>query len=172
MKTLILLRHAKSSWEDRDLADFDRPLAPRGRKAASKVGRALAERGWTPDRVLLSPAARTRQTWDSIAAEMGDVRPDIRLDETLYAAPPGALLAALRKTSEDVADLLLIGHNPGLEELARDLSGDGSEPGALAQMIRKFPTAAFARLTFTGQWRTLDIGLARLLEFLRPKELY
>jgi phosphohistidine phosphatase len=170
MKQLLLLRHAKSSWDDPALADFDRPLAPRGRKAAPRMGRELAARGWLPQSVLASPAARTRETWSLVAAELPGPA-TATFPKALYMATPERLLNHVRKIPESVSALLLIGHNPGLEAFARRLAASGSEPEALARLTEKFPTAALARLVFEGEWARLDFAGARLTNFLPPKYL-
>lgn len=170
MKQLLLLRHAKSSWDDASLADFDRPLAPRGREAAPRMGREIARRGWLPALALVSPAARTRETWALVAAEF-PARPQDSFPDSLYAASAQTLLTAIRQTPESVGTLLVIGHNPELEELARQIGGDGSDARALARLGEKFPTAALARFKVEGKWAKLDAGSARLTHFLRPKEL-
>jgi phosphohistidine phosphatase len=169
MRQLLLLRHAKSSWDDPALDDFDRPLAPRGRKAAPKIGLELARRGWLPDLALVSPAARTRETWEMLA--VGPQKPAAIFPEPLYEASAQTLLGEVGQVSDSVRVLLLIGHNPGLEDFARRLAGDGSDAKALARLRRKFPTAALARFTFDGRWPELECGAARLSHLLLPKDL-
>ena len=117
MKKLLLLRHAKSSWDDPALADFDRPLAPRGLEAAPLIGREMARRGWIPQKALVSPALRTRDTWRLAAAEW-PVRPEAEFAHSLYEASAQDILAEIRATAKAVTALLIVGHNPGLEELA------------------------------------------------------
>ena len=170
MKTLLLLRHAKSSWEDAGLADFDRPLAPRGLKAAPRMGRELARRGWLPDAVLVSPALRTRQTWELVAAELPDP-PAAEFAKGIYDASADRLLAEVRKTPETADNLLVICHNPGLEDFSGSLASAASESGALTRLREKFPTAALARFVFDGEWNELRPGAARLTHFLRPGDL-
>lgn len=170
MKTLLLMRHAKSSWDDPSLADYDRPLAPRGLKVAKRIGRELAVRGWLPDRALVSPAARTRKTWKLISAELPG-KPKVDFPETLYATPAEKILAEIRKAPKKADTLLVLGHNPGLEDLARQLAGEESDADPLERLRKKFPTAALARLAFTGEWRDLKPNSARLTHFLTPKEL-
>ncbi|QKV17133.1 SixA phosphatase family protein [Oricola thermophila] len=170
MNTLLLLRHAKSSWDDPLLEDFDRPLARRGREAAPAMGRLMAERGWLPDLALVSPAARARETWALLAAALpAPVEP--RLEPSLYMAAPEEILALLRALDTTPETVLVIGHNPGLEECAALLAAPGSDPRALARMRRKFPTAALARFAFEGPWSALGSRGARLLDFLKPKDL-
>jgi phosphohistidine phosphatase len=170
MKQLLLLRHAKSSWGDASLADFDRPLAPRGREAAPRMGREIARRGWLPDLALISPAARTRETWALVAAEF-PARPKDSFPDGLYAAPAETLLAEIRQTPESVGTLLVIGHNPGLEDLARQIAGDASDAKALARLGEKFPTAALARFKVEGKWAKLAAGGAKLTHFIQAKDL-
>lgn len=170
MKTLLLLRHAKSSWDDPALADDQRPLAERGRKAAPRMGREIAARAWLPDRVLVSPAVRTRQTWELVAAELPGA-PDAAFPQNLYMGTPEQLLAEIRQAPEEVATLLVIGHNPGMEALAKRLAGADSDRAALAQMEKKFSTAALAVFTFNEPWADLRFGKARLAEVRRPKDL-
>lgn len=170
MKTLLLLRHAKSSWDDTALADFDRPLAKRGRGAASRMGKELAARGWLPDAVLVSSATRTRQTWALVEAELPEA-PKAIFSKALYMAAAGRLLQHTRKAPETAATLLLLGHNPGIEEFAALLAGAGSDDASLTRMGEKFPTAALARFEFEGAWTDLRRGKARLTHFLRPKDL-
>lgn len=166
MTSLLLLRHAKSSWEDRALADFDRPLSPRGEKAAPRMGREMARRGWQPDLALVSPAARTRQTWQLVATELRR-QPAVRFPETLYAATAQDILAVLRQSSADT--ILVVGHNPGLETLALTLADHRSNRAARARIMEKFPTAALACFAFDGEWSALTT--ATLEDFLRPGDL-
>ncbi len=170
MKRLLLLRHAKSSWDDPSLADFDRPLAPRGRKAAERMGRELASRDWLPQRALVSPAVRTRETWEVVAAPLpGAISVDF--PDTLYDATAQDVLSEIQRTPKAVKTLLILGHNPGLEDIARRVAGDNSETKALQRLREKFPTAALASFDFDGKWAELGFGRARLTHFLRPKEL-
>ncbi|MER8490954.1 histidine phosphatase family protein [Mesorhizobium australicum] len=168
MKQLLLLRHAKSSWDDPDLDDFDRPLAERGLKAARLIGRELAARDWLPDQVLVSPALRTRDTWRLVAAEL-PVHPRVAFAEALYDAAAADILSQLRKADPSSGCLLVLGHNPGLEELAKQLAGPGSEAKARKRLEKKFPTAALARFVLEDDWSGLSA--ARLTHSLRPKDL-
>lgn len=170
MKKLLLLRHAKSSWDDPSLADFERPLSERGLKAAPRMGRELAARDWLPDTALVSPAARTHATWDLVAAQWS-AQPQVAFPETLYDATPEEILAELRRTPDAVETLLVVGHNPGLQQLADGIAGGTSESKALARLRQKFPTAGLARLVFEGKWRGLNFDGARLTHCLRPKDL-
>jgi phosphohistidine phosphatase len=170
MKELLLLRHAKSSWDDPDLDDFDRPLAPRGLDAAPLIGKAIAARGWLPQTALVSPSLRTRETWKLVSAQSPRfVQPTFR--DTLYEASAGQLLAEVRHASEEITSLLLLGHNPGIQDFATLIAGESSDSTALQQLRKKFPTAGLARLEFDGKWDELRAGAARLSHFLRPKDL-
>lgn len=168
MKQLLLLRHAKSSWDDPGLDDFDRPLAERGVKAARSIGRELAARGWLPDLALVSPALRTRDTWRLVAAEL-PVQPRIAFIKALYDASAADILSQIGQSDVSSGSLLVIGHNPGLEHLARQLAGPGSDAKALARLEEKFPTAALARFAFEGDWSGLSS--APLTHCVHPKDL-
>lgn len=166
-RRIALLRHAKADWPE--VSDHDRPLAERGRKDAPAVGLKLAETGIAFDLALCSTAARTRETWKLAVQEMPH-RPKTAYEERLYDASLGELIALLNETSDDVADLLVIGHNPGMHALADALAGRG-EGEALARMGRTgFPTAALAVVSFTGSWKTLERGVGTLLDFWTPKD--
>ena len=176
MPTLFLLRHAKSSWDEPGLADFDRPLAKRGRKAAPLAGAEMARRGWLPDLALVSPAKRARQTWKRAGKALADAAgakqaPETRFAEALYMAAPEAILALLHAVPDNTGSVVVVGHNPGLEELAILLAGPGSDAMALDGARAKFPTSALARFSFDGAWKDLAPGGAALTGFLRPREL-
>ncbi|MGW7363083.1 SixA phosphatase family protein [Streptomyces sp. NPDC054841] len=159
---LVLLRHAKSAWPD--VADHDRPLAPRGRRDAPAAGRLLRETGCVPDLVICSTARRARETWDLASAQLGTEVP-VRYEERVYGADPAELVGVLREVPEGVGTVLLVGHNPGMEDLAGGLTGD-AEGDALARMTEKFPTSAFAVLGLSGGWAALGLGTARLTAFV------
>jgi phosphohistidine phosphatase len=167
VRTLFLLRHAKSSWEDPELADHDRPLAPRGRSAAKLIAKHLRRQKVAPVLVLCSPALRTRETLELIAPVLDEEVP-VQVEGELYGASEQMLLERVRAVDDGVESLLLIGHNPGVEQLALLLAGTGHEVGALA---RKYPTGALATLEFSGGWRELGAGRARLTGFVTPKQL-
>jgi phosphohistidine phosphatase len=168
VKMLYLLRHLKSSWDDDTLADHDRPLAPRGRKAGQRMARHLQTAGVTPELVLCSPSVRTRQTLEAVREAIGE--PDARFPGELYAASREELLAVLRGVEPDVASVLVIAHNPGLEDLAVTLAGRGDDE-ARQRLREKFPTGAFATLSFDGAWATLAPGECELAAFVVPREL-
>jgi phosphohistidine phosphatase len=168
MKRVFLLRHAKSSWKEGSLADRDRPLAKRGRRAAKAVARHLETKGIHPDLVLCSPALRTRETLEHVEAALGD-GVEVTLDEALYGASESALLARLKALPEGVGSVMLIGHNPGLEELALALAADGA---GLARMREKYPTAALATIDLPAErWSAVERGSGELVGFVRPSDL-
>jgi phosphohistidine phosphatase len=167
MHTLYLLRHAKSSWSDPALPDRERPLAPRGRRDAERIARHLLRRRVEPVLVLCSSAARTRETLERLQGAVGAAT--VQVEEELYAASGEELLERLRAVPEEVDSVLLIGHNPGLQELALVLASTGSELGRLE---RKFPTAALATLAVPqATWRRLGDGDGELVAFVVPKQL-
>lgn len=169
-KELLLFRHAKSSRDDPDLDDFDRPLAERGLKDAPRIGREIAAQGWIPQLALVSPAARTTETWKLASAGWASP-PRVRSPESLYLAPAARLIAEIGKTPETVERLVVVGHNPGMEELSRMLAGQRSDAAARRALDEKFPTGALARFTFFGAWKDLAAGGTALTHFLRPKDL-
>ena len=170
MKQLLLLRHAKSSWDDPALADFDRPLAPRGLKAAPRMGRELAKRDWLPNLALVSPALRTRETWRLVSAEL-PARVPVEFAEGLFESAAGDILAEVQQAVASADCLLVLGHNPGVEDFARRLAGPRSDAEALRKLAEKFPTGALARFVVDDNWADLAFGTARLMHCIRPKDL-
>jgi phosphohistidine phosphatase len=170
MKKLYLVRHAKSSWDDPALRDFERPLARRGRKAAPLLARYMGERGWVPDLVLCSTARRAVQTWECMSDELGE-EVTVRLEDALYAAPASRILSLIRAQDDGVESLMIVAHNPGMEDLAHALCGDGDDSG-LARMRAKYPTAALAVISFEGDaWAVVRPERGRLDHFIRPRDL-
>lgn len=170
MKRLFLLRHAKSSWDDPASADFERPLAPRGRRAAGRLARYMAENALSFDLVLCSGAQRARETWERIAEAMGS-NVATEYDDALYMAGANALMARLRGLVPDVNTALLIGHNPDLEILARRLCG-GGEDAALARLEAKYPTGGLAEITLDCRdWPEIKDGCGTLERFTVPRDL-
>jgi phosphohistidine phosphatase len=166
-RRLYVLRHAKSSWKEHGLADHDRPLAGRGRRAAKAIGRHLREQGVEPELVLCSTARRARQTFEGIEPALG--RGAVRVEPELYGAGPADLLARLQEIAPSVRSVMVIGHNPGLEQLALLLARDGPR---VRELDAKFPTGALATLAFRGSgWGALGRGTAELIEFIRPRDL-
>ncbi len=168
-RTLYLLRHAKSSWTDHGLDDHDRPLAKRGEDAVIRLRHYVAATGIAPDLVLCSSARRTTTTLEGIASAL-PVNTTVLIEEGLYGAPSGDLLGRLHAVSDDVASVMMIGHNPGLEILAAVLIGDGEE-SLRRRVAAKFPTGALAILTFEGDWSELARADATLVAFVVPREL-
>ena len=167
VKTLHLLRHAKSSWDDETLADHQRPLAPRGRRDATLIAEHLhATLAPGPELVLCSTSVRTRQTLELVEPGLGG--PRVEFDKDIYGASAGALMALLRSVPDDVESVLVIGHNPGMQGLALELASTGAR---LAQLARKFPTCAVATLAAAGPWSALEAGDAELTAFVIPKQL-
>jgi phosphohistidine phosphatase len=163
-----LLRHAKSSWKDSSLADRDRPLAGRGRRAAKAVRRHIEGEGIRPDLVLCSPARRTRETLERIEAAFGDPV-EVRLEEELYGADEAELLDRLRALPARVESVMVIGHNPGLEQLALALASEGAR---LTKMREKYPTGALATIDLpAGEWSAVERGGGELVGFVLPREL-
>ncbi|MFF5018223.1 SixA phosphatase family protein [Streptomyces sp. NPDC001165] len=167
LRRLVVLRHAKSAWPE-GVEDHRRPLAPRGLRDAPAAGRALAEADCLPDLALCSTAVRARRTWELASAQWG-TPPPVRYDRRLYGADVPELLEVAREAPREVETLLLVGHNPGLEELVLELAGDGLED-TLDQVRAKFPTSAIAVLTWraTG-WPALAPGTALLTSFIVPR---
>jgi len=161
---LLLLRHAKSSW-DEGVEDSSRPLNDRGRRDARAVGRILAQRGWRPDLALCSPALRARQTWQE-AVEDGAEAAELRFDDRIYAAAPGTLERLVREVPESVGTLAVIGHGPGLPDLAERLAGDATSAAA-RRMREKYPTTGLAVFSITGTWA--DLSQAHLVDFVVPR---
>ena len=169
MLSLLLLRHAKSSWDDSSLADFDRPLAPRGEEAALRMGAYMAAHDLVPDLILCSTAQRARQTLKLVLRHLGADLPT-RFADALYLATPGALLACLGKAGA-AQRVMVVGHNPGMHRLAATLAGKG-DGKSLKALGAKFPTAALAVLTFEAQgWSKIARGGGRLTLFMTPKRL-
>ena len=168
-KRLFLLRHAKSSWEDPGLEDHERPLAPRGRRAVQVLGEHLRENDIRPVQVLCSTSRRTRETLEGVAPGG-----ETLIESELYNADAQQLLERLRRVSEDVESVMVIGHNPTLQIIALRLSEDEASNGDgthRAQISQKFPTGALATLTFDCAWSQLGPGCARLTAYVRPKAI-
>ncbi len=175
MRRLLLLRHAKSSWDQENLDDASRPLAPRGRKAAPLIGRHISGRGLIPDLVLCSTAERARQTLELVGAEWdrtaGGFETSVEMRASLYLATPGEMLATLRRLGDDIASVMIIGHNPGMATLTRRLAATG-DPRGMKTLAAKFPTAALAVLELAiGGWQEITPGCGHLQSFVRPKDL-
>jgi phosphohistidine phosphatase len=169
MHRLFVLRHAKSSW-DNSLADHERPLAPRGRRAAETLAGHIAALDPPPALVLCSTARRAQDTLEPIRERL-PAATGVLVEDDLYGASAPQLLDRLRSVPEDTPSVLLVGHNPGLEDLVVGLGRDG-DPELTGRVRHKFPTAALATLAFDGPWKDISAGKAATLEaFVVPGDL-
>ena len=161
MKTLLLLRHAKSSWKDSDARDFDRPLNQRGLKAAPAIGRLIRKRKLQPDLLLSSPAERARQT-TQLVIEAAGLKTELRYDERIYEASVARLLGLVSELDDEAGIVMLVGHNPGFEELLEVLTGEA----------HKLPTAALSCIELNiEKWNKVRAGTGRLEWLVKPKKL-
>ena len=161
MKTLLLLRHAKSSWKDNSVRDFDRPLNQRGLKTAPAIGRLIRKRKLQPDLVLSSPAERARQTTE-LVNEAASLKIELRYDERIYEASVARLLEVVSQLDDEAGVVILVGHNPGLAELLEMLTGEA----------HSLPTAALACIELNiEKWNKVRAGAGRLDWLVTPKEL-
>lgn len=163
MKQLYLIRHAKSSWADPSLGDFDRPLSGRGKRDAPMIGGRLARAGMAPQLFLASPAKRARKTAAAIAAEIGYPKKEIVLVDALYTFQADGVLAVLCSVAEAVSSLALVGHNEAVSEAARWLSGED---------LGSMPTCGVVSLALSSaRWRDLAAGCGRVIFFDYPKRI-
>ena len=170
MKKVILLRHAKSSWDDPALEDHDRPLNKRGKASVPVIGRWLVEHRHMPDAVLCSSSARTRETVSRMRAALPTL-PGPIVERELYHASPGAMRDRLAKLPRDCSTVMLVGHNPGLGSLVRKMS-DGRENRRCRRAYEHFPTGAAAVLELdVDDWSKIDFNRARFVDFAAPREL-
>jgi phosphohistidine phosphatase len=161
MKTLFVLRHAKSSWENADLSDFERPLNKRGLEAAPLMGEVMKKNQFQPETILSSPAKRARQTAEIINEKAG-INGEIKYEERIYEASPARLLEVISEQNDEIGSLVIVGHNPGLEGLVRFTTGQ-SEP---------MPTAALAVIDLEiTKWNEIDSSNGTLRTLIRPKEV-
>jgi len=162
MKTLLILRHAKSSWDEPAVPDHDRPLTERGKKDAQRIGQLLQEHGLTPDLIVSSTAKRARKTAVKLAKASGFAG-QVDTTKRLYLADPGRLVDVLREVNDEHATVLVVAHNPGLEELVTQLTGQAEH----------LPTAALAHVSLDIEsWQDLSVASAgKLVQLWRPKEL-
>jgi len=171
VKTLLLLRHAKSAWSAPRLDDHERPLNGRGERAAKAMADHIAGHGPHPGLILCSTAMRTRQTLEPLLKRFPAPAPPISLEDGLYLASEQLLLARLWAVPDAVSTVLLIAHNDGIGELARTLAGSGPAD-ALAKLREKYPTGTLATLQLPdGSWSDLGPGSAELVAFVRPRDL-
>lgn len=170
MLRLYLLRHAKSSWSDPSLHDFDRPLNKRGNKDAPKMGKLIEQRGYQPDRILCSTSCRTKQTLGGIIQGLeGNI--SLSLLDALYEGNAPDYLVLIRQHAHESRNLMLIGHNTGIQEIALRLA-DTDNPAAMRDIESKFPTAALAVFDFpVDSWAEITPGTGHLVDFIKPRDL-
>jgi phosphohistidine phosphatase len=167
MRRLLLLRHAKSDWPE-GIADADRPLNERGREAAPLMGAFIAKQ-FPPRLALVSPARRTRETWDLVSRKLSSV--EAKFDERLYGAPADLMLRVIRETPAEIETLLVIGHNPGLERLAGGFAKSG-DADAIRRLAKKYPTAGLCVIELpVNDWKDAAPPAGRLEMFVTPKSL-
>jgi len=161
VKTLLLMRHAKSNWDDASLRDFDRPLAERGRRDAPRMARALVALDSAPDFIVSSPAARARETIEAVRSE-GQLIAPLEFDQDIYDASTAALMRIVRRLPSGHRRVLMVGHNPGFEDLLTRLTGERG----------RMPTAAIACIEFqVDRWDDIEDGQGKLVWLLTPKQL-
>ena len=168
VRTLMLLRHAKSDWDSYAGDDFARPLAARGRKAAEQMGVWMRRDGSVPDYVISSPAVRARETVRILYEALGRDATHIGYEDSLYLADAGALLSIVRGFPDEAKSVMLVGHNPGLEELLIYLCGESVPTAANGKLL---PTATLAQIAVVAAWRNLWRNSGRLIAITRPKDL-
>jgi phosphohistidine phosphatase len=169
MHQLLLLRHAKSSWDDASLPDRERSLNKRGRRAAAAMREAMRALGLAPDVILVSPARRTRETLEAL--EPWDETPFVEPMDVLYLATATQLLGVVRDVGETVRSVMVIGHNPGMHEFGASLAGRSSVSDAADRLLAGFPTGALAEFAIASRWRQLSAGGGQLVRFLTPRDL-
>lgn len=170
MRILHLMRHAKASRDDPSLPDRDRPLAPRGRSDAPRMAAAMAAAGLRPDGVSVSAARRTRETWDLVAPALPPV--PVTIEPGLYLCGANALLAHVRALPEAARTVLVVGHNPDVEDLALTLARDAADPADLVRLAEKVPTGAWIELRLDiPHWAAVGRGCGTLARFVRPRDL-
>jgi phosphohistidine phosphatase len=171
MLTLYLLRHAKSSWDDSCLTDHDRPLAPRGERDAPRIGAYIGANFVPPTLIVCSTAERARATLRLVEPAITDHDIDITFERRIYEVPPSQLIAYIRDLPDADNVVLIIGHNPGMQGVALELTGHG-ESATIRNLAVKFPTAAVAVLRFEAdRWADVRPASGRLEAFVRPKDL-
>jgi phosphohistidine phosphatase len=165
---LLLLRHAKSEWDTGEIEDFERPLAKRGKKDATRMGRWMHREGLLPDYVISSPAVRAQETGYRVCKELGIPKKHIHFDPRIYEADITTLLTVLADCPEKRNNVMLVGHNPGLEQLLAWLWGENT---ALPEDGKLLPTATLARLRMPRDWTQLERGCGRGILLTRPRSL-
>lgn len=172
MKTLIILRHAKSGWDVQVERDFDRPINARGRRGAELIGQYVKRHALPVDRIIASPAVRVTETLDLFqpAANLDDIEP--QWDRRIYLASAATLIEVIRDTGKEAANLLIAGHNPGLEDLALMLAPTNGGGELRAEIEAKLPTASLVQIALDiADWQELDADMGRITAFVRPRDL-
>lgn len=164
-RTLVLIRHAKSADGS---VDIERTLTGRGMRDARAIGAWLAETGIMPDRVVVSPAVRARQTWDAAAAALPDP-PEPQIDDRIYDNALDALLEIVHETPEQVRTLALVGHNPSFGDFAYQLDDESGDPEPRQEVLAGFPTSAVAVFEVPGAWSELELHAATLRHCVAPR---
>ncbi len=160
MKTIYLLRHAKSSWDNESLSDFERPLNERGMNTAPFMGEVMTGRGYVPSLIISSPAMRAKTTAE-LVIQSGDFGSQMTLDDRIYEASPNTLRQVASELGDDVGSVMLVGHNPGMEGFIRYLTG----------LIEPMPTAALAVIELAiDKWNDIDADSGTIVEIIRPKD--
>lgn len=170
MRQLLVLRHAKSRWDQPSVEDHDRGLSPRGEAAARKMGALIVEEDWLPDRILCSTAVRARETL-ALARESWPATPEIPTSDlaTLYLAAPSRILEAVRRQPDDCRRLMIVGHNPGLQSFVARLAGHGDKAQRRA-IETKFPTAALALVAVdVAAWGEVGWTIGQLVDYRVPR---
>lgn len=172
MKTLTILRHAKSGWDVQVERDFDRPINARGKRGAELIGQYLKRQGLAVDRIIASPAVRVTETLDLFQPAAGLDAIEPHWDRRIYLASAATLIDTIRDTGRDATHVLIAGHNPGLEDLILELVPDSGDDELRARVEEKLPTSAMARLELDiDDWHDLDVRQARIVSFIRPRDL-
>lgn len=170
MRRLMLLRHTKSDWTETDRNDLDRPLTPRGREAAPLIGAYMAHHALLPDLVICSPAARARETFDLVAPALPD-KPRLVTERRIYDVGADTVLGVVKEIGRDVHSLLVVGHNPSLQDLAELLIASG-DVDLRQRLLEKFPTGGLAVIDFpVDDWKKLHPKAGRLDRFVTPRTL-
>jgi phosphohistidine phosphatase len=171
MKKLTLLRHAKSSWDDPVARDFDRPLNDRGARAAKVIGLYMKREGLGFDHVIASPAVRVIETIDHVVPSYG-TRIEPTWERRVYLASSATLMDVLREADDKADSILMIGHNPGMEDMILDLIPEDSGCKLRDAVYEKYPTAAIAEIEIDiDHWRDIERDKGRLIRFVRPRDL-
>jgi phosphohistidine phosphatase len=170
MSRLYLLRHAKAGWAEPGMRDFDRPLTEAGRRDAAAVGTAMRASGLIPDLVLCSTARRARETWECVAGTIGPITAPPAFTDSLYSCDAAGYLSVVRKASDTLSSLLVVGHNPMIEDVAVACATEGDDTERAAQ-ASGFPTSALAVIQFSGPLADAAPGTGSLTTFLTPAML-